>query len=453
MTYQDAVRYIEEIPKFTEKHSLAYIRDFLERLGSPGLDKKVIHVAGTNGKGSVCAYMRAGLLEMGRRTGFFTSPHLIALNERIVIGREQIDNEKFLAVFEQVKATVDGMAADGVSHPSYFEFLFGMAMVAFERADVEYIILETGMGGRLDATNAVERPAVTVITSISLDHTAYLGDTVEQIAAEKAGIIKEGVPVIFDGTDPRAAAVIGERAQALHAPCRKLGKNAFEIREITRKHIAFSRASAYDKDELWTIRGCGTYQMMNVSLALAALETVLPEEYIDYERWKEAVASVVWKGRMEEVRPGIFLDGAHNPGAVEAFADTLEALGEREPVILFSAVSDKEYEKMASILCDRVKASLYIVTEISDGRRVPAGELKEVFTRYTDRPVLVCPEPAAALGTAVSRREGRSLYCIGSLYLIGELRRLITEGTACISEEAARTSEGPSAHRGGTDLC
>ena len=135
------------------------------------------------------------------------------------------------------------------------------------------------------------------------------------------------MPVIFDGTDPRAAAVIGERAQALHAPCRKLGKNAFEIREITRKHIAFLRASAYDKDELWTIRGCGTYQMMNVSLALAALETVLPEEYIDYERWKEAVASVVWKGRMEEVRTGIFLDGAHNPGAVEAFADTLEALG------------------------------------------------------------------------------------------------------------------------------
>ena len=126
-----------------------------------------------------------------------------------------------------------------------------------------------------------------MITSISLDHTAYLGDTVEQIAAEKAGIIKEGVPVIFDGTDPGAAAVIEARAKALHADCRKLGKNAFEIREITRKHIAFSRGSAYDKDELWTIRGCGTYQMMNVSLALAALETVLPEEYVDYERWKK----------------------------------------------------------------------------------------------------------------------------------------------------------------------
>lgn len=431
MTYQEAVAYIEEIPKFTEKHSLAYIRDFLKRMGNPGMDRKIIHVAGTNGKGSVCAYMQAVLLEMGRRTGFFTSPHLISINERIVVDREQIDDAEFLAVFEQVKETVDGMAADGVSHPSYFEFLFGMAMLAFAQADVEYIILETGLGGRLDATNAVEHPAVAVITSISLDHTAYLGDTVEQIAAEKAGIIKEGVPVIFDGTDPRAAAVIEAQAQALHADCRKLGKNAFEIREITRKHIAFSRGSAYDKDELWTIRGCGTYQMMNVSLALAALETVLPEEYVDYERWKKAVSRVVWKGRMEEIRPGIFLDGAHNPGAVEAFADTLDALGERGPVILFSAVSDKEYEKMVSILCGRVKAGLYIITEIKDSRKVPARELGEIFRRYTDSQVLVCREPAEALQEALARRHDRCICCLGSLYLIGELRRLFEENAVC----------------------
>lgn len=431
MTYQEAVAYIEEIPKFTEKHSLAYIRDFLKRMGNPGMDRKIIHVAGTNGKGSVCAYMQAVLLEMGRRTGFFTSPHLISINERIVVDREQIDDAEFLAVFEQVKETVDGMAADGVSHPSYFEFLFGMAMLAFAQADVEYIILETGLGGRLDATNAVEHPAVAVITSISLDHTAYLGDTVEQIAAEKAGIIKEGVPVIFDGTDPGAAAVIEARAKALHADCRKLGKNAFEIREITRKHIAFSRGSAYDKDELWTIRGCGTYQMMNVSLALAALETVLPEEYVDYERWKKAVSCVVWKGRMEEIRPGIFLDGAHNPGAVEAFADTLDALGERRPVILFSAVSDKEYEKMVSILCGRVKDGLYIITEIKDSRKVPARELGEIFRRYTDSQVLVCREPAEALQEALARRHDRCICCLGSLYLIGELRRLFEENAAC----------------------
>ena len=212
MTYEEAAAYIEGIPRFTKKHDLSYVADFLARLGNPGADSQVIHVAGTNGKGSVCAYMRAVLLAMGKRTGFFTSPHLIRLNERIVIGDDEIGDEEFLAVFRQVKETVDGMAEEGLSHPSYFEFLFGMAMLAFGRAGAEYIILETGLGGRLDATSAVPHPAVTVITSISLDHTAYLGNTVEEIAAEKAGIIREGVPVVFDGTDPRAAKVIEEQA-------------------------------------------------------------------------------------------------------------------------------------------------------------------------------------------------------------------------------------------------
>ena len=427
MTYQEAVAYIEEIPKFTEKHSLAYIRDFLKRMGNPGMDRKIIHVAGTNGKGSVCAYMQAVLLEMGRRTGFFTSPHLISINERIVVDREQIDDAEFLAVFEQVKETVDGMAADGVSHPSYFEFLFGMAMLAFAQADVEYIILETGLGGRLDATNAVEHPAVAVITSISLDHTAYLGDTVEQIAAEKAGIIKEGVPVIFDGTDPGAAAVIEARAKALHADCRKLGKNAFEIREITRKHIAFSRGSAYDKDVLWSINGCGIYQPMNVSLALEAMECVLDDREKDYEMWQKAVASVTWEGRMEEILPGIFLDGAHNPGAIRVFADTLQALEETEAVILFSAVADKEYGTMIEILCREVPAKQYIITEIEDGRKVSARELAEVFHRYTSREVCICPDVKKAFLTAAAKKGNGKLFCVGSLYLIGEIRRMIKE--------------------------
>lgn len=317
--------------------------------------------------------------------------------------------------------------ADGISHPSYFEFLFGMAMLAFEKADVEYIILETGLGGRLDATNAAEHPAVTVITSISLDHTAYLGDTVEKIAFEKAGIIKEGVPVIFDGTCREAAAVIEAQAEKMHAECRKLGKNAYEIREITRKHIAFSRASAYDKDVLWTIQGCGTYQMMNVSLALTALETLFAKDEIDYGTWQKAVASVSWEGRMEEIRPGIFLDGAHNPGAMEAFADTLDALGEKDPVIVFSAVSDKEYEKMADILCRRVEAGLYIVTEIDGGRKVSAEELGDIFRLRTDRDVRVCKKAADALQMALVNRMGRNIYCLGSLYLIGELRKMFLE--------------------------
>ena len=199
-TYEEAAAYIEEIPKFTKKHTLEHTKTFLKRLGNPAADRKIVHVAGTNGKGSVCAYLQAILMAEGKRTGFFTSPHLVSVNERIRVDNIQIDNETFLKVFRKVLKIVRQMVEDGIEHPSYFEFLFGMGMTAFAETDVEYIILETGLGGRLDATNAIDNPALAIITSISLDHTAILGDTIEKIAGEKAGIIKPGVPVLFDGS-------------------------------------------------------------------------------------------------------------------------------------------------------------------------------------------------------------------------------------------------------------
>ena len=152
-------------------------------MGNPAADRKIVHVAGTNGKGSVCAYLQAILMAEGKRTGFFTSPHLVSVNERIRVDNIQIDNETFLKVFRKVLKIVRQMVEDGIEHPSYFEFLFGMGMTAFAETDVEYIILETGLGGRLDATNAIDNPALAIITSISLDHTAILGDTIEKIQA------------------------------------------------------------------------------------------------------------------------------------------------------------------------------------------------------------------------------------------------------------------------------
>lgn len=427
MTYEEACAYIEDLPRFTKKHALSHTKEFLRRLGNPAEDKKIIHVAGTNGKGSVCAYMQAVLMSMGKRAGFFTSPHLVAVNERIRVNNIPIDNRAFLETFLYVKETVDEMEKDGVSHPSYFEFLFGMGMTAFAKMDVEYVILETGLGGRLDATNAVERPALTVITSISQDHTAQLGDTIKEIAGEKAGIIKAGVPLLFDGTDEKAARVVEKQAESLGTACRKFTKNAYEIREITDKHIAFSRPGAYDNGIIWNVGCCGTYQMMNVSLALAAMETVLPEEERDYEKWREAVASLTWEGRMEEVSPGIYVDGAHNPGAVEAFLDSLEALGEKHPSILFSAVADKEYEKMIALLCRRTDAKCYILTEIKDARKVPVTELADIFSKYTDNPVLTEADLANAWALLKEKKEGGRAYCLGSLYLAGMIKKYLAD--------------------------
>ena len=172
--YEEAVKYIDELPKFTKKHTLEHTKEFLKRLGNPCKDRKVIHVAGTNGKGSVCAYMQAILQAEGKTSGFFTSPHLVKINERIKMNREEIDDDTFYRVFCKVIAPVNEMDKEGLGHPSYFEFLYGMGMMAFEEMDVEYIILETGLGGRLDATNSFENPVLSIITSISLDHTDIL---------------------------------------------------------------------------------------------------------------------------------------------------------------------------------------------------------------------------------------------------------------------------------------
>mgnify|MGYP004715236257 FL=1 len=431
-TYEEAAAYIEEIPKFTKKHTLEHTKTFLKRLGNPAADRKIVHVAGTNGKGSVCAYLQAILMAEGKRTGFFTSPHLVSVNERIRVDNIQIDNETFLKVFRKVLKIVRQMVEDGIEHPSYFEFLFGMGMTAFAETDVEYIILETGLGGRLDATNAIDNPALAIITSISLDHTAILGDTIEKIAGEKAGIIKPGVPVFFDGSSKKAAEVIKAKASELGVSCREVTKNAYEIQEVHRKYIAFSRRSAYDKDVIFQVPMCGCYQAMNAELALEASEYLLAGEEIHMDRWKEALAELHWEGRMERVGAHITVDGAHNPGAMEAFVESVKALDEserREMVLLFSAVSDKKYDQMIEYLCENLDVKAYVVTQIEDERGVPAEELADVFRRYTDRPVYCKERLEDAVRTAMNERgETGEIYCLGSLYLVGMIKKLLAGG-------------------------
>lgn len=439
MQYKEIVSYIADIPKFTTKHSLEHTREFIRRLGNPCHDKKVIHVAGTNGKGSVCAFMQAILLCEGKRTGLFTSPHLVKINERIQVNGIPVTDEEFVSGFERVKQVVDQMEAEGIPHPSYFEFLYGIGMVLFEEKKVEYLILETGLGGRLDATNSFETPIMTVITSIGMDHMGILGNTIEEIAAEKAGIIKEGVPVWYDGTSGEADTVICAKAKEKHAPCRKIGKDAFEIRKITDKQVAFWIRNAYDKNTVWTVSSTGVYQAMNATLALGAISEILGKPS-DAGKWQKALEEARWPGRMEEVRPGVILDGAHNFPAIlqfteslrrqkEYFAQTGEQSG--KTVVLFSAVEDKDYEQMIHTLCKERLADCYIVTKLADKRGASMEALAELFRTCTDRPVYTEDTLKGAFHKAMEEKgtKGR-LYCLGSLYLIGELKGLIGEGYA-----------------------
>ena len=340
MTYKEIVTYIEEIPRFTRKHSLAHTREMLLFLGNPQNGKKIIHVAGTNGKGSVCAYLDAMLRAEGKSTGLFTSPHLVKMNERIVLNGKQISDEGFCEVFEETMQAVRRMQDAGLEHPTFFEFLFAMAMKAYDRAGMEYIVLETGLGGRLDATSSVE-PVACVITSIGLDHMEYLGDTVEQIAGEKAGIIRPEVPVFFAQTAPGSDSVIEKTAEKEGCFCKKIGKDAYEILGIEDKHIAFSCASAYYGTTTWKLNNIGTYQPGNALLAMEVMRYLFKENG-HLQEWRTALARVKWAGRMEEILPKVYVDGAHNVSAIQAFARSVPKNPDGN-IILFSAVKDKEY--------------------------------------------------------------------------------------------------------------
>ena len=427
MTYQEATEFILSIPKFTSKNKPEHTRLFLQYLGHPERHFKVIHVAGTNGKGSVCAYLDAMLRAQKKRVGLFTSPHLVKINERIVVDGEMLSDAQFLSVFEKVQAAVGRMQEENLPHPTFFEFLFGMAVTAFAEAKVEYAVLETGLGGRLDATNTVEQPVCSVITSIGYDHTELLGDTLEEIAAEKSGIIKKGTPVIYMEGAEESNRVIEETAKNLGNRCKKIGKNAFKILGIQNKSIAFSCASAYYEDVTWRLNNTGVYQPENACLALEVMRLLFGEAK-QLRAWQEALSQVIWKGRMEEVQPDIFIDGAHNISAVERFAESVKKNSTGQgTILLFSAVQDKDYEQMIAYLCRQVDAEIYLVTQIQDKRAEARGILTETFRRFTDRPVLEMETIADAWEYIMKNQNGRRVYCLGSLYLVGMIKELMEQ--------------------------
>ncbi len=397
-----------------------HTKRFMELLGNPDKNIKIIHVAGTNGKGSTCAYLSAMLCSTGEKVGLFTSPHLEEMTERICINGQQVEQKCFVETFHSVMEVVKQLESEQLPHPTFFEFLFGMAMKTFAMEQVDYAVLETGLGGRLDATNVFENPVATIITSIGLDHEAYLGNTIEEIASEKAGIIKKNTPVIYDGSNEVVAEVIEKKAMEQEVKCIKISNSAFEILEKTEKDIAFYLKDAYDKSITWKIKNRGSYQVSNGCLALMTLMTICENWTEHYSKWKQALYEVVWAGRMEEIEKNIFIDGAHNVAAIEAIAGDISQVD----VLLFSAVSDKNYREMIKVLTANIQSEFYVVTRIDDSRGVSAEELEAIFAKQVTQPIYVAKtvEEAWKLLKEKKSEEGKAL-CLGSLYLVGMLKK------------------------------
>lgn len=423
MRYEEAVHYIEEVPKFTKKTTLAHTRKILECLGSPEKELQVIHVAGTNGKGSVCAYLNSMLTEGGYVCGLFTSPHLIRINERFMISGEPVDDRTFLDAFQKVMEASRRIMEEGESHPTYFEILFLMGMVIFRERKVDYVILETGLGGRLDATNVVENPLACIITSISRDHTEYLGDTIAEIAGEKAGIIKPGIPVVYDGHRREAAGVIAERARELESPAWALTEDMYTLKKRTRAGIRFSFHGSGGTEAELEIPSVAEYQMMNASLAYFTMKKLEDIHGISEEKLIKGIRNTSWPCRMETVMDGVIIDGAHNEDGVAQFVETARCIREEgEITILFSAVADKRYPDMIREIAEGIHPDRVITTEISGSREVSAKRLAELFRKNGCGDVSAEPEVRKAFEQAYKAKAGGLLFCVGSLYLAGELK-------------------------------
>ncbi len=425
-TYEQAVDYLLNIPKFAKKTTKDNLLSLLKKLGDPQKKKPAIHVAGTNGKGSTCAYMNSILLKAGFHTGLFTSPHLVDLEERFRLDGEVVAREEFLCCFHLFKQAMDAHVKEGNAHLSFFEAVFVIGALIFSRAPIDYAIYETGLGGRLDATNVLI-PRLTVITSIGRDHMQFLGDTIEQIAEEKAGIIKEGVPVVYLA-NTEASAVISRKAVEKCAKEIKLSKEFIKFLKKDQKHIDFCFNTRYIRYDSLTIDTCAEYQMENASLAILAIHELIPT--VKSEVVREGIKAMKWSCRMEEIMDGVYIDGAHNEPAVMRLMETVKQ-NKAESALLFAVVQDKDYKKMIELLSKDNIFSKVIVTSVDEARSSNEERIKEQFLLEGQHNVCAKKKSKEAfqIGLAWKKeKENRMLYCAGSLYLAGELCKELKKG-------------------------
>jgi dihydrofolate synthase/folylpolyglutamate synthase len=408
MTYPDSVQFLYALGNEIKsaKLGLERIIAVLAALGNPERAYRVVHVAGTNGKGSTCAMIEAGLRATGVRTGLFTSPHLIEPTERIQIDGTPVSPSDFERAFNIVHETAEKLDLD--CHPTYFETVTAMAFWLFREKKVETAVVEVGLGGRLDSTNVVE-PVLTVITPIDFDHEAYLGHTIEAIASEKAGILKPGVPAVFAPQRPEAAKVLDARAAELHVPVTRAEE--FEIRDL---HID-ARGSRFSGI---VCPLAGEHQVDNTVTAALALRVLGVST--------DGIAETRWPGRIEHVSPNpdIILDGAHNPAGARALARYLERFyGSRRIWLVYGAMRDKAIDEVAGILFPI--ASELVLTAPNTSRALRPEALAEFAGRGHIEPTV-----ETAINYARTNAADEDVIVItGSLFVVGEARRLFLNTT------------------------
>lgn len=432
----DPIAYINE-PRWMESRlGLDRVRDLLDRLGRPQDKLRFVHVAGTNGKGSTCAYLASILQAAGLRTGLFTSPYLITFEERIRVDGANITldelTETTLLVKEQAEAMPD--------HPTEFELMTAVALTHFARCACDIVVLEVGLGGRLDSTNVIAAPDVAVIARIGLDHTKLLGTTLGAIAGEKAGIIKPGSRVVTWPQEPEALAAVEAAAASCGDPLTMPDFARLQVSDVEWDAPGGpTRPFSYGRHARLRTKLLGTYQPANASLAIEAAEALCACGWsISDEAISSGIAAAAWPGRFEIVQagegaPAIVVDGGHNPQGAQALADSLrDVFPGRKPVFIIGVLEDKDYPAMLETVLPL--GSAFVTVTPDNPRALPAANLARAV-RWTGQDMLgcsACVSPAVARDMADALAKARELAgpqglicAFGSLYSVGALKELL----------------------------
>src|SRR3984893_16552398 len=444
MNYDASVRYLlslgRELAAPTQaavaKFNLGNITVLDERLGHPSRAYPSAHIAGTNGKGSTAAFLESILRHAGFRAGLNTSPHLERINERVRINGEEISDEAFAATFTRISKTIEELLAEGKlrAHPTYFECVTAMAFEYFAQQRVDFAIFEVGLGGRLDATNIL-KPAITIISRVDFDHENFLGHSLREIAGEKAGILKPGVPVILAEQRPEAREVILERAKDLCCPVIET-TGTYQIHETSRalqsapetQRNGHVTANIMEPVSGWSIDIApslpGHFQLLNALNAVAAARLLGERGFrISDQVIASGIADTRWPGRLEKLQsaPEIFLDGAHNPAAARELAAFLaENFAGRKTWLIYGALRDKAVDEIAGLLFPL--AVEVIITEPRTPRSISARQLAQIASHHAQHSIII-PDAERALDHALAEAEPKDvIFVTGSLYLVGQLR-------------------------------
>ena len=415
MDYKEALAYINGVAFFGSKPGLTRIRELLEKLDNPQTGLKFVHIAGTNGKGS-CAAMTASVLKAAKyKTGLYTSPYLYRFNERMQINGKEIPDDVLAELVGRVKPIAEAME----DHPTEFELMTAVALLWYQQEKCDIVVLEVGLGGRFDATNIIESPEAAVIMNIGLDHTAILGDTLEQIAFEKAGIIKKGCDVVLFQQSEGVTEVVrrrcGEEGATLRIP---------DFSQIHSEFDSLYGQSFTYKGEAYALPLLGTHQLKNAAVVLELVEVLRNRGWkLEQSDVEHGLYAVSWPGRFELLsdEPLFVVDGGHNPQCAQTVADGLRRyFPDKRRILLLGILRDKDYAEVTDIL-DPV-ADEYICITPSSERALPAAELAEHLKRY-GKPVTVCDNIKDGVSAALDHSDDDSVVCaVGSLYSVGEIR-------------------------------